>query len=61
MRTRLAKVLLPLAGLTVFTMAGAVTPFVAPADTQCAGGLCDVCPVVAKALTAAGAEIYCIA
>lgn len=61
MRNRLAKVLLPLAGLAMVTMPGVLTPVVAPADSQCAGGLCEVCPAVAKALTAAGAEIYCIA
>ena len=60
-RGRMLKVLAPMAGLAMFTMPGVVTPVVAPADTQCAGGLCEVCPAVAKALTATGAEIYCIA
>jgi hypothetical protein len=60
MGTRLLSVLAPLAGLAFVTMP-AVVPATSPAITQCAGGICDVCPAVAKVMTAAGAEIYCIA
>jgi hypothetical protein len=70
----LAQVLVPLAGFAVFSgpvcsgpvfsvpaAAGFAPAGFAPAGTQCAGGLCDVCPAVATALTAADAQIYCVA
>jgi hypothetical protein len=65
MRQRLLRALVPVVGLVVLTIpgvasGGAVAPD-HPAGTACVGGLCDVCPVVAKALTATGEKIYCIA
>ena len=62
MGKRLLTVLAPMVGLALVAMPGVVLrPLVTPTQTECAGGLCDVCPAVAKAMTAAGAEIYCIA
>lgn len=61
MTNRLIRVLAPLAGLAIITGPGVVTPAVGPADAECTGGICNVCPAVATALSAAGAEIYCIA
>lgn len=61
MGNRLIQVLAPLAGLAIVTVPGVVTPAVVPADAECAGGICNVCPAVATVLHAAGAEIYCIA
>jgi hypothetical protein len=58
---KLAKVLVPVAGLAMVTMPAVVLAPAEPAGTQCVGGLCDVCPAVAKAMTATGAKIYCIA
>lgn len=54
---RLVKVLVPLAGLAVFSMPAMTSP----TGTECAGGVCAVCPAVAKVLSTAGAQIYCIA
>jgi hypothetical protein len=61
MATRLLKVLAPMAGLAMFTVSGVIPPVVVPAQTQCAGGICNVCPVIAKTLSATEAQIYCIA
>ncbi len=62
MTNRLIKVLAPLAGLAVFTVPGAfMSGVVVPANAECAGGICEVCPAVAQVLTATGAQIYCIA
>lgn len=61
MAHRLLKVLAPMAGLAMFTAPGVVTPVVVPAQTQCAGGICNVCPVIAQTLSATEAQISCIA
>lgn len=61
MANRLIRALAPLAGLAIVAVPGVLTPVVGPADAECAGGICEVCPAVAAALHAAGAEIYCIA
>jgi hypothetical protein len=55
---KLTNVLVSTAGLAVIAMPAVVT---SPTEPQCVGGLCDVCPAVAKALTATGAKLYCIA
>jgi hypothetical protein len=65
MRQRLFRAFVPVVGVAVLTMpgvvlGGAVGPH-RPAGTACVGGLCDVGPVVAKALTVTGEKIYCIA
>jgi hypothetical protein len=61
MAKRFIRALAGLAGLAVIAVPGVLTPVGAPAGAACAGGICDVCPAVATALHAAGAEIYCIA
>lgn len=61
MANRLLRVLAPMAGLAMITVPGVVTPVLVPAQTQCAGGICNVCPVIAKTLSATEAQIYCIA
>ncbi len=61
MRYRRLAVLAPMAGLAMFTVPGVVAPVGVPAQTQCAGGICNVCPAVASALTVTGTQIYCIA
>ena len=61
MAKRAIQALAGLAGLAVLAVPGVLTPTIGPAGTECAGGLCEVCPAVATALHAAGAEIYCIA
>ncbi len=56
------KVLAPIAGLAVFTLpAVVIAPAVMPAEGECAGGFCNVCPVVGRALSTTGAQIYCVA
>lgn len=61
MANRLLHVLAPLAGLAIVAVPGVLTPSAGPAGAECAGGICNLCPVVAEALHTAGAEIYCIA
>ena len=61
MANRLVTVLASIAALGVLTFPGGPLPTVVPADRACAGGICEVCPAVAKTLSATGAQIYCIA
>lgn len=61
MANRMIRALAPLAGLAIVSVPGVLTPVAGPADAECAGGICEVCPAVATALHAAGAEIYCVA
>ncbi|GAA0606697.1 hypothetical protein GCM10009547_05830 [Sporichthya brevicatena] len=61
MWNRLLRVLAPLVGLAMVTMPGVVAPVMTPSQTNCVGGACDLCPVVATVAAAAGAELYCIA
>jgi hypothetical protein len=55
---RFAQVLVPVAGLAALFLPAGGT---APTGTQCVGGLCDVCPAVAKVVAVTGEQIYCIA
>jgi hypothetical protein len=61
MANRLLSVLAPLAGLAMVSVPGVLTPTVVPAGTACAGGVCEVCPVVAETLRPVGTAISCLA